>query len=280
MMNGTTTPTTPAATASSLARRRSIGSSLQQVFFGALGILSFLVLWWAAVTFTRVGLLMPSPIEVFKFFFRSFVEPIGKLTMTQHIWISFKRVMIGYLAGVILGIICGAGMGVSKLFEAAFKPLFELLRPIPTIAWIPLAILWFGSGEMTKYFIIFYGAFTTVTLNAYAGVRQADPTLIGAAKMLGAKDNQILWKVILPSAIPNIAAGMQVGLSAGWMGLIAAEMVRSKEGLGWIVIMGQETANMTQILAGMITIAVMGLLLATLMRYVEKELCIWNTRQT
>ena len=271
---------TKAAVNKALPNPHNRGGKMKRLAYSAIGILAFMFVWDLATRFTLLGRLMPGPLTVLAQFFRNFVVPIGRYTMTGHILISMKRVMIGYLAGVLLGIACGLGMGTSRLFRAIFRPLFELLRPIPTIAWIPMAILWFGVDEMTKYFIIFYGAFTTVTLNTFAGVQQVDPVLIGAAKMLGAKDNQILWKVILPSAIPNIAAGMQVGLSAGWMGLIAAEMVRSKEGLGWIVIMGQETANMTQILAGMIAIAVMGLLLATLMRYVEKELCIWNTRQT
>jgi len=266
--------------ADSLKRRKTPRQIIEEIAVGALGILSFLVIWHLSVVLTPIGELMPSPLTVIAYYVRSFVVPIGAFTMEQHLIFSFTRVMIGYGAAVILGILCGVGMGVSKLFEAIFKPLFELMRPIPTLAWIPLAILWFGASEMAIYFIIFYGAFTTVTINAYAGVRRADPVLIGAAKMLGAKNNQILWKVILPSALPSIAAGMQVALSIGWMGVVAAEMVRSRAGLGWIVIMGQESANMTQILGGMISIALIGLTLATLMRLAERKLCAWNTRST
>ena len=153
-----------------------------------------------------------------------------------------------------------------------------MLRPIPTIAWIPLAILWFGVGETTMHFIIFYGTFTNVALNSYSGVMKVDPVLVGAAKMLGATDRQLLPKVILPGSVPSIFAGMQTGLSAGWMGVIAAEMVRSTEGLGWTIIMGQEIANTTQILAGMVAIAIIGLSLATTMRNLERRLCRWNER--
>lgn len=260
--------------------KKSWKKRLQFICYGAVGILAFLFIWDLATRLTDLGKLVPGPIPVAELFLRSFVEPIGRYTMEGHIWISFKRVMVGYSAGIVLGILCGLGMGTSKLFKAIFQPLFELLRPIPTIAWIPLAILWFGAGEMTKYFIIFYGAFTTITLNTYAGVMEVSPVLLGAAKMLGAKEKQMLWKVVLPSSVPNIVAGMQVGLSAGWMGVIAAEMIKSKEGLGWTILMGQETANTTQILAGMIAIALIGLLLASIMRAAERKLCAWNTRST
>jgi NitT/TauT family transport system permease protein/sulfonate transport system permease protein len=246
--------------------------------FGVLGIVLFLLIWSLAVRFTRIGMLVPGPAEVGSFFIESFQVNIGKFTMLGHTAISLTRVMVGYVAGIILGVVCGIGMGVSKMFKAIFRPLFELLRPIPTIAWIPIAILFFGTGEMTKYFIIFYGAFITVTLNTYSGVMQVDPILIGAARMLGAKDNQMLFKVIIPSSLPWIMAGMQVGLANGWMGVIAAEMVKSREGLGWLILMGQASGSMTQILGGMVSIAIIGLLLATAMRALEKGLCRWNTR--
>ena len=248
------------------------------ILFAALSIITFLIVWQLSVTFSRIGKLIPGPISVLEFFFDSFVKPIGRYTILKHAYISLRRVMIGYLTGIVLGVIAGVGMGVSKSFEAIFKPIFEMLRPIPTIAWIPIAILWFGVGETQKHFIIFYGTFANVTLNSYAGVLRVDPILLGAAKMLGASDRQLLPKVILPASVPSIFAGMHFGLSAGWMGVIAAEMVKSSEGLGWTIIMGQEIANTTQILAGMIAIAVIGFLLATGMRLFERRLCKWNER--
>lgn len=258
-------------------RRKTI---TEVVFYGVLGIILFAAFWTILVRLTAIGKLVPRPLEVIKYFIQSLTTTVGKYTMTGHTLVSLSRVMVGYIAGIFLGIICGVGMGTSKMFKAIFRPLFELLRPIPTIAWIPMAILMFGTGEMAKYFIIFYGAFTTVTLNTFAGVVQADPVLIGAAYMLGAKKNQILWKVILPSALPSMMAGMQVGLANGWMGVIAAEMIKSREGLGWMILMGQQSGNMTQVLGGMVSIAIIGLLLASLMRSLEKELCKWNTRST
>ena len=248
------------------------------ILFAALGITIFLCIWQFTVSFTRVGVLLPGPIEVIQFFFASFYRPIGRHTMPMHALYSLRRVLVGYSIGVSLGVIFGVGMGVSKYFEAIFKPIFEMLRPIPTIAWIPIAILWFGVGDLSKYFIIFYGTFANVTLNSYAGVKRVDPVLLGAAKMLGATDRQLLPMVILPATVPSIFAGMQTGLSAGWMGVIAAEMIRSTEGLGWIIIMGQEVANTPQILGGMVAIAIFGFLLATGMRILERKILRWNER--
>ena len=151
------------------------------------------------------------------------------------------------------------------------------MRPIPPIAWIPLAILWFGIGETSKYFIIWLGAFINVTLNAWEGARRTDQTLIGAAQMLGAGKLQVFMKIILPSAMPQIFAGLQTAMSSCWMAVLVAEMVRSTEGVGWIIIRGTDTGNTAQIIVGMITIGVIGFLLASIMGWIERKVCSWNT---
>ena len=252
----------------------------EELFWAIAGVAGFLLIWQLVVSVTVLGDLIPGPVDIFKSFFVSFVVPVGQRTIQEHALISLVRVLVGYALGVTLGIMAGIGMGVSKMFEAIFKPIFEVLRPIPTIAWIPLAILWFGVGEIAKYYIIFYSTFVILTINSYAAVKQVNPELIGAAKMLGATERQIFPKVILPSCIPQIFAGMQTALSASWMSVIAAEMIKSTEGLGWMIIMGQQTANTVQILAGMVAIAVIGLLMASLMRTVEGKLLSWNIRRT
>ncbi|MFZ3131187.1 MAG: ABC transporter permease [Desulfosporosinus sp.] len=256
------------------------GERFRAIFWGFTAIIGFLILWQVLVISTDIGKLIPAPIEVLKFFFKSIYKPVGKYPIQIHALVSLRRVMVGYMLGIVLGTTAGIAMGVSKIFSAIFKPIFEMLRPIPTIAWIPLSILWFGVGELSKYFIIFISTFVILTLNSFAGVKQTDPILVGAAKMLGAKDSQIFSKVILPSCVPNIFAGMQTALSASWMSVIAAEMIKSSEGVGWMITAGQETANTVQILAGMVAIAVMGYLMATIMRMAEGRLLAWNVRKT
>lgn len=233
--------------------------------------------WMFLVTCTSAKNTFPTPFTVFDLLIDSFVEPIGTHTMWGHILWSLYRVAVGFTLAAVSGIIVGIAMGTSKAAEAVIKPLFEFLRPIPPIAWIPLAILWFGIGETSKYFIIWLGAFINVTLNAWEGARRTDQTLIGAAQMLGAGKLQVFMKIILPSAMPQIFAGLQTAMSSCWMAVLVAEMVRSTEGVGWIIIRGTDTGNTAQIIVGMITIGVIGFLLASIMGWIERKVCSWNT---
>ena len=242
----------------------------------AAALLFVLALWQLLVSCTSASRTTPPPAPVIQYFLRAFFVPIGKYTMPVHILWSLERVMIGFLSASVLGIIVGVCMGRFRTFEAIIKPIFELLRSIPPLAWIPLAILWFGIGELPKYFIIFIGAFTSVTLNAYDGARSVDPELIGAGRMLGANEGLIFVKIVLPHCVPHIFAGLQVALSTSWSAVLAAEMIRSSEGLGWIIITGNNTGNTTQIMAGMIAIAIIGLLLISIMRGLERGLCAWK----
>lgn len=257
-----------------------IKGNVEHFFWACVAIISLIVFWQLLVSFTAAKNTFPAPIEVFDALISALSNPIGKYTLLGHIGWSLYRVLVSFTIASVSGIIIGLLMGWSRLAEAAIKPIFEMLRPIPAIAWIPLAILWFGIGESTKYFIIFIGAFVNVTLNAYAGAKRVDPVLVGAAKMLGARDRQVFSKIVLPSSVPQIFAGLQLALSTSWMTVLAAEMVRSSEGTGWIIIMGMETGNTVQIVVGMISIGIVGLLLATLMRGVERKLCSWNIRGT
>lgn len=245
---------------------------------GLAGILALFLVWQAVSSLIVNKNALPSPVLVFSRFFRSFKEPIGPYTIIGHVGMSLQRVAVGYLIAAVLGITIGLLMAWFKSAEALIKPLFELIRPIPPLAWIPMAIIWFGIGEATKYFIIFIATFTTITLNAYEGARNVDPILIGAGQMLGASQRQIFFTVVLRGAVPQIFAGLQVALSSGWMAVLAAEMVRSMDGVGWIIIRGMEVGDTTQILVGMIAIAIIGFILAQVMRLLERRLCEWNVQ--
>ena len=170
----------------------------------------------------------------------------------------------------------GISMGLSPTARAVINPIFEFVRPIPPIAWIPLSILWFGLGSANKIFIIFLASFTYVTINSYEGARSVDPRLIGAARMLGAGRGRIFTHVIFPSSVPYIFAGLQIALSVSWAAEVAAEIIYSQNGVGWIITMGMNNGNITQIIVGMIAIGVIGYLLSTLMRALEGRLCRWN----
>ena len=244
----------------------------------AISIFVFLVIWQLVVSFTKAGLVLAGPVETLSAFFVAIVDPIGTHTIEGHILWSLSRVLVGLVLGSACGIILGILMGWFKPFSALVRPLFELLRPIPPIAWIPLSIVWFGLGEASKYFLIFYSAFCAVTMNAYSGVRQVDPELMGAARMLGASNRQVFFTIVLPSCVPQIFAGLQIAVGTAWATVVAAEMVRSSEGVGWVIIKGQDSNSTVQILVGIVAIGIVGYILAVAMRAIEAKLCKWSVR--
>ncbi|OLA82672.1 MAG: hypothetical protein BHW44_11210 [Roseburia sp. 40_7] len=216
----------------------------EKTICAAISILAFLVIWQLVVSFTKAGMVLAGPIETLSMFVISIVKPLGTHTIEGHILWSLSRVLVGFIIGSVLGIVLGILMGWFKPMSALFRPIFEILRPIPPIAWIPLSIVWFGLGESSKYFLIMYSAFCAVTMNAYSGVRSVDPELIGAAKMLGANNRQ----------------------------------VRSSEGVGWVIIRGQDSNSTVQILVGIVAIGIVGYILAVTMRAIESRLCKWSVR--
>lgn len=251
---------------------------LSGLLLSLLGFAVVIFLWDIAVRFTDAAIVMPTPMAVAEKFFSSFVNPIGKYTLWQHALFSLRRVLVGFGLAAVIGITTGILIGRSMLAEAIIRPIFEIFRPIPGIAWIPMAILWFGIGEKAKYFIIFMGGLSHLVINTYAGAIRVDYELIGVAQMLGAKKWQIFFNVVLPSCVPYVFAGLQVAMSTCWMAVLAAEMVSSTEGLGFIIISGMESINTTLIFVGIVSIALIGLLLATVLRAVERKLCVWKAK--
>ncbi len=245
---------------------------------GICSIFSLFLVWYLAVAYTDISLIFPNPLDVFEYFAASITNNIGQYNLIQHVGFSLQRVLIGYGLSSVIGIILGVAMGYSKTINAFVSPIFNLIRPIPGLAWIPLAILWFGIGEETKWFIIFMGGFANVVLNSMDGTNKVDQQLVGAARLLGANQMQIFFKIILPSAVPYIFAGLQVSLSTSWMAVLAAEMVSSNQGCGWIITTGMNNGDTVQILVGMLAIGIVGFILANLMRWIERRLCVWAVR--
>lgn len=244
---------------------------------GVISISALFFLWHCATFGTNLGRIMPGPGEVIQAFLGSFIHPIGKYTIIGHTMWSLSRVMIGFTIASVLGVLIGLGMGWNRTVAAVFMPLIEMVRPIPAIAWIPLAILWFGLGETTKYFLIFLAAFFNVTLNSYRGATSVDPKLIGAARMLGTKENKIFFAVVLPASVPYIFAGLQIAITTSWATVVAAEMVRSSEGLGWLINSGREINDTVRIFTGIVAVGLMGFVFANIMREVEAKVCKWNS---
>jgi len=254
------------------------GSKLEAVVMAVIAFICFFTVWYLVSRGERIGKFFPSPFVVLETFFGAFVKPIGQNTMLSHIFFSLRRVTTGFLLGAVIGIPLGLIMACSKTMRALLMPLFSIVRPIPGLAWIPLAILWFGLGESSKHFLICMTALVGITVQTYNGALNVDPLLIGAARMLGANNFQLFTNVILRSTIPYIFAGLQGSFAGAWCAVIAAEMIRSDEGVGWIIFNGMNYANTTQVIAGMFAIGIVGLVTSALLRALERSFCKWNVQ--
>ena len=248
------------------------------IIMTVLAFASLLIVWELVSRFTKAGLFLPPASLILEKFILSFKEPIGKYTMLTHIGVSLYRVGVAFGLSTVFGIALGVSMGYSKLAEAILKPIFEFIRPIPPLAWIPMSILWFGLGDKSKFFIIFLGCFCFITVNTYEGTKNVDKTLIGAARMLGASERQVFFDIVLPSSVPYIFAGLQIAVTAGWSAVVGAEMVHSNEGVGWLIVMGMTYGKTVQIMVGMLAIGLVGFVLATGMAKLERRLCAWNNQ--
>jgi ABC-type nitrate/sulfonate/bicarbonate transport system permease component len=203
--------------------------------------------------------------------------PPGNL-LHLHISYSLYRVGLGFVLAVTTAIPLGILMGWSKKIREILNPMIELIRPVPPLAWIPIAILWFGIGIKSAAFIIFLGVFFPVLLNTISGVSSVNPRLVDAARSLGADKKDIFLKVLIPSSVPSIFTGIRIGIGIGWMTLVAAEFTGIKEGygLGYMIMTARDIQRPDEILAGMLVIGLIGLGIDSLLRFIEKRQLNWR----
>jgi len=196
----------------------------------------------------------------------------------NHILYSLYRVGYGYAAACLIAIPLGLLMGWSPKLLKMIRPIVEVVRPIPPLAWIPLAILWFGLGLRSAAFIIFLGVFFPVLLNTIAGVLSINPILIEAARTLQGRERHIFFKVLFPGAVPSIFVGMRIGIGIGWMTLVAAEFTGVKEGygLGYMIMTSRDIQRPDEIVAGMLVIGMIGLLIDIAIRAAESMSVRWR----
>lgn len=221
---------------------------------------------------------IPSPIGVLKGLKTLLLDglPPGYL-LHRHALESLLRVFYGFCIASVVAIPLGILIGWSRVIRDILTPFIEILRPIPPLAWIPIAILWFGIGIKSAAFIIFLGAFFPILLNTISGVLMMDIRLIEASKVLGARERDILVKVLTPGALPSIWTGLRVGLGIGWMTLVAAEFtgIKSGYGLGYLIMIARDIQRPDQIVGGMIIIGFIGYFLDSILRRAESRLLEW-----
>jgi ABC-type nitrate/sulfonate/bicarbonate transport system permease component len=242
--------------------------------------LLLIVVWQGLCTIQVVpSYKLPSPWEIVLGFKDLLIVgvPPGHF-LYNHLLYSLYRVVLGYAAASLWAIPLGLLMGWSARLLRVIRPLIEVVRPIPPLAWIPIAILWFGIGIKSAAFIIFLGAFFPILLNTISGVLSIHPILIEAARTLHAKEKDIFLKVLLPGAVPSIFVGMRIGVGIGWMTLVAAEFTGVKEGygLGYMIMTARDIQRPDEILAGMLVIGVIGLLIDIGLRATESRTIRWK----
>lgn len=245
-----------------------------------IGIISFLLIWQLVVQLNLVNTRnLPSVTEVLKTAGDKLTnsKPDGN-TLGVNIVSSLKVALFGYLLAVVIGIPLGLLMGWYKIFDKFVSPIFELIRPIPSIAWIPAIILWFGIGIRAKAVIIFLSAFVPCVINSYLGIKSTNETLINVAKTFGASSFYIFRHVAIPSAVPSMLTGARVALNNSWTSLVAAELLAANSGLGYMISMGRMLGRADIVVTGMVVIGILGALLSGVLTLVEKKLLAWRER--
>lgn len=236
----------------------------------AAGFAGFFGVWtlWAVSGLVQ-ALFLPSPIAVAGKFIELTQKPFVGYTLQQHLLSSFGRFAMGFGLAAAIGIPLGLLMGWFRRLDQIVTPLFDALRFVAPIAWVPFAALWFGTGIGGPVLIIFSGAFPPCVINAYRGARYVEVYYIEAARMLGASNWRIIAEVLLPASIPSIVAGLRVSAGLGWQSLIGAELIVASSGVGYLMVKGQSNIDTSIVMSGMIAIGIVGFAIDVILRALE-----------
>lgn len=216
-------------------------------------------------------IILPAPNSILE----TIVELVADGALFTNMFISVSRVLQGYLLAAVLGISLGILIGLSKHLDRVTELIIQMIKPIPPIAWIPLVILWFGIGESGKVFLIFLGGFFTILINVVDGIHQTDPKLVEVSRSMETPFWKHISLMVIPGAAPNIFTGLRTGLSSCWMCVVAAELVSSTTGLGYLIMDARQFGQTDVVIVGMLTIGIVGKIMDSLLRYAEKKTLRW-----
>jgi ABC-type nitrate/sulfonate/bicarbonate transport system permease component len=236
------------------------------------GILTFIA-GWALAAHLEIAPpnFLPDPFAVLRKLIELTQQPYSGSLLQQHLIASLDKFALSYVLAAAIGVPLGLTMGRFRTIDWAVSPVFEALRFIPPIAWVPFSILWFGTGFLAPTLVIFAGAFSPCVVNSYRGAKLIDRPLLEAAQTLGAGRVQTIAEILLPAALPHIVAGLRVGAGFGWQSLIGAELIVGATGLGYMIVQGESNLNADVVIAGMMTIGVVGATIDYLMRAAESR---------
>jgi ABC-type nitrate/sulfonate/bicarbonate transport system permease component len=251
------------ATLAEYGRARRVRDRRRKIIRGAIGIGGLLLFWQAMSSYYNLALILPPPTTVFRDVFDTLLsirpEPwLYGPSIYQHLLASFARAVMGFFLAAALAIPMGLLIGRNRVAREYLEPVIRLLYPIPGIAWIPLAILWFGLTDKAVVFVVFMAEFFAVFFNTEAGARAINPLLIDAARCYGARGFTLAWRVILPATIPYIITGLRIALGGAWRMIVAAEMLAAKTGVGFVLIQARYQFRAADLMMAMILISVVG----------------------
>ena len=218
----------------------------------------------------------PAPREVWDALRQIVLSGYADARLHVHILHSVQLVLMGFVVAVSTGVPLGLAMGWSRRVEALVNPAFLLIRPIPPLAWIPLAIVWLGLGDAAKVLVIWFAAFVPSVINSYAGVRSIEPHFLEAARMLGVRRWMLVREVLVPGAAPMIFTGLRLSLQACWTTLVAGELIGAAAGLGRVLSQGSLDIFPAMILVGMVGVALTGGVMTWLLGRVELATMPWR----
>lgn len=196
--------------------------------------------------------------------------------LITDVLMSISRVTIGFITGAFVGIFVGVLTGYYQFLSSLLTPIFQLLRPIPPIAFVPIVILWFGLSELGKWFLVFWGVFFTVWISAHLGVQRVDRTLIRAAQCLGTPEKRMLPEVLLPGALPYIFVGLRTSISISFYTLVAAELAGTFSGIAYRIEIAQQNLQVGQTIGGLIVLGVISAVADKLFSSLSKKVVWWN----
>ncbi|HSQ81505.1 MAG TPA: ABC transporter permease [Casimicrobiaceae bacterium] len=237
----------------------------------AAGLLLFFAGWYGIASSGWVPpRFLPNPILIADTISRLAQHPYAGYTIEAHTLASLKRFGLGFGLAAVIGVPLGLLMGWYRWIDNIVSPLFDAVRFIAPIAWVPFAALWFGTGIGGPILIIFSGAFPPCVINAYRGARQVDKVLLEAAQTLGASGLRIITEVLVPAALPSIVAGLRVSAGLGWQSLIGAELIVVSSGVGYLMVQGQTSLQTPIVMSAMVAIGVVGSIIDIALRVLER----------
>ncbi|MDD2958756.1 MAG: ABC transporter permease [Lachnospiraceae bacterium] len=247
----------------------------KNVFYLCISVISVaavIALWYFLINVMHLKseTVFPGPLKVFYTFLQKLQTkaPDGA-TLQAHLWASIKVAVLGYGLGALVGVPLGIAMAWNKWVDRFVRPLFDLIRPIPGLAWIPMFILLFGIGITSKALVIFLGSLIACVVNSYTGIRQTKETHLWVGDVFGATSGQKLFRIAIPTALPMIFTGLRVALGTAWTALVAAELLASTKGLGYMIQQARAISRPDIIIVGMLAIGAVGAVFDAVLHLVE-----------